>query len=213
MGTPVKRQPLSRERVLGAALALVDREGLEAISMRRLGEELGVEAMSLYNHVASKTALLDGVFEAILGELPPAPRVKSWQATLRERARALRAALIAHPRALPLFATRPAVTPAAIRHVEEILDVLGQAGFSPGDALSTLNVLVAFVVGHALATHGPSRPEDQARPLYEQLADSEFPRVRAAARRLGSHDVAEEFGFGLDTLIAGLERRAKKRAP
>src|SRR5258706_12286391 len=91
------RVALSRERVLEAALQIVDEEGLEAISMRRLGEALGVEAMSLYNHVENKAAILDGVFERVLSELPPAKRTGSWKAALKERARALRAVLRKHP--------------------------------------------------------------------------------------------------------------------
>src|SRR5262245_13473224 len=103
--------------------------------MRRIGDELGVEAMSLYNHVANKAAIVDGIFEAGLAELPAAKRAPSWQAALRDRARALRAVLRAHPYTLPIFATRPAVTPASIAHVEAVLDVLRSAGFSAADAL------------------------------------------------------------------------------
>src|SRR5258706_5684902 len=109
------RVALSRERVLEAALQIVDREGLEAISMRRLGDALGVEAMSLYNHVPNKAAVLDGVFERVLAELPVLkPGRKSWRAVLKAQALALRDVLAAHPNALPLFATRPAVTEASL---------------------------------------------------------------------------------------------------
>jgi len=134
---PPKREALSRERILRTALDLVDREGLEAISMRRVGEELGVEAMSLYNHVANKAAILDGIFETVLAELRAPKRSPTWQAALGDRARALRAILRAHPNALPIFATRPAVTPASIAHVEAVLAALRDAGFSADDALST----------------------------------------------------------------------------
>jgi len=206
----MKREALSRERILRTALGIVDREGLDAISMRRVGEELGVEAMSLYHHVAGKAAILDGVFEIILDELPAAKRSASWQTALRERARALRAHLRAHPNALPIFATRPAATPASIAHVEAVLGILRGAGFSPDDALSALQVLSAFVVGHTVATHSPRRPGEDTRPRYDELAEAQFPHVREAARILASHDVEAEFELGVDAMLRGLEAR---RAP
>ena len=164
-----KREALSRERILQAALLIVDGEGLEAISMRRVGEALGVEAMSLYNHVASKAAILDGIFETILDELPAPEKTSSWREALRDRALGLRAVLMAHPKALPLFATRPAVTPASIAHLEAVFEVLRGAGFSAKDALGVLHVISAYVIGHTLAAFAPAAPGEEARPAYEQL--------------------------------------------
>jgi AcrR family transcriptional regulator len=208
--TPAKRTALSRERILRAALAIVDREGLEAISMRRIGEELRVEAMSLYNHVGGKAAILDGIFELVLAEMPPARRASSWQADLRGRARSLRAVLRAHPNALPLFASRPAVTPASLAHVEAVLEVLRSAGFSADDALSAMQVLFSFVVGHTLASYAPERPGEGAAPAYERLSEAEFPRVRELARLLPAHDVERELELGLEALLAGLGRHARR---
>jgi AcrR family transcriptional regulator len=208
---PSKRQALSRERVLRAALAIADREGLDAISMRRVGEELGVEAMSLYNHVQNKAAILDGIFEMVLAEVPQTRTTGTWQAALRDRARALRSAFGAHPNALPLFATRPAVTPASIAHVEEVLDVLRTAGFSADQALSAMEVLVAFVVGHSTAAYATRRPDEESRPLYQQLDEARFPRVREMARLLPARNIDKEFDFGLDAMIAGLERHLRRR--
>ena len=122
-----KREALSRQRILQAALAIVDREGLDAISMRRVGQELGVEAMSLYNHVTNKADLLDGIFEAVLAELPPPRRTNTWSKALRGGARGLRAVLRAHPAVIPIFAARPAVTPASLVHVESALLTLRNA--------------------------------------------------------------------------------------
>ena len=209
--TPIRREALSRDRILRAALAIVDREGLEAISMRRVGEELGVEAMSLYNHVVNKAAILDGIFETVLTELPSAKRSASWQAALRDRARALRAVLRAHPNALPIFATRPAVTPASMAHVEQVLDILRTAGFSVADALSALQVLVAFVVSHTVAADSPRRPDEESHPAYDRLGDAQFPRVREAARHLARHDLDDEFEFGLDAMLSGLQVRLSGR--
>src|SRR5579871_4325912 len=118
------RVPLSQERVLRAALEIVDRDGLEALSMRRLGAELGVEAMSLYNHVPSKAVLLDGIYEQILEETGK-PRARgTWLDQARHQARALRRALLAHPNAVSLFATRSAATPAALARLEVELAIL-----------------------------------------------------------------------------------------
>ena len=207
MKTSGKRQPLSRERILRSALAIADREGLEALSMRRIGEALGVEAMSLYNHIPNKAAILDGIFETVLAELPGMKRTASWQRALRDRGRALRAVLRAHPNVLPIFATRPAVTPASMAHVEMVLEVLGTVGLSADDALSTLQVLFAFVVGHTVASHAPRRADEDSQPAYDALSPDEFPRVREAARLLAAHDVEKEFELGLDLLLSGLELR------
>jgi AcrR family transcriptional regulator len=203
-----RREPLSRERILQTAVAIVDREGLDALSMRRVGAELGVEAMSLYNHVGNKAALLDGVLETILDELPPLAKRRAWRATLRERGRALRDVLRAHPHALPLFATRPAVTPASLEHLESALGVLREAGFSPRDALSAFQVLYALVVGHTLGAYGVSR--EASVPDYRALDETAFPRVREAARALSEHDAERELDLGLDALLAGLEARLAK---
>ncbi|HWU85655.1 MAG TPA: TetR/AcrR family transcriptional regulator C-terminal domain-containing protein [Kofleriaceae bacterium] len=208
MKPPPKREALSRERILRAALAIVDLEGLGAISMRRIGDALGVEAMSLYNHVAGKAAILDGIFEIILAEMPAAWPSSSWKSALRDRACALRVVLSAHPHALPLFATRPAVTPASIAHVEAVLDVLRSAGFSASHALSAMQVLLAFVVGHTLATHSPAQPGEESRPAYDELSEAAFPRVLEVARLLPDHDVEQEFELGLEAMLEGLERYA-----
>ncbi len=206
-----KQEPLSRPRVLEAALALLDREGLEAISMRRVGEALGVEAMSLYRYVPSKAALLDGLYEAVLSELPEPSPAKSASGVLAERARALRAAFRQHPHALPLFASRPAVTRASIAHVEFVLDALHRSGFSAKDALRILQVTFAFVLGHALGSYSPRRADEASHPDYASLGEDSFPQVRAAARALAHHDPEEEFEFGLAALLAGLGLRSSRR--
>lgn len=203
--------PLTRETILRAALALVDAEGLEAVSMRRVGMSLGVEAMSLYNHVPSKAAVLDGIFEMVLAELPLPKRRGTWKATLRERARALRGVLMAHPNALPLFSARPAVTPASLAHVELVLASLRAAGVSAERALGAFQILSAFVIGHTAAAHSPVRAEDASRARYEDLSADAFPRVREAAALLPTHDVAREFEFGLEVFLSGLELQLSPR--
>ncbi|MFT3774988.1 MAG: TetR/AcrR family transcriptional regulator C-terminal domain-containing protein [Minicystis sp.] len=204
------RAPLSRERVLATALAIVDAEGLDALTMRRLGSELGVEAMSLYHHVPGKAALLDGLHEAILGEMAAPRRGRDWVETLRGMARSFRRVLLAHPRALPIFGARPAVTEASLRHVEAALAVLRGAGLSARDSVSAFQVIVAFVVGHALAEVGPILGGEPADPRYATLDPESFPHLSGVVAELGEHDVEAEFEFGLDLLLTGLRARAER---
>lgn len=146
-----RKTPLDREAILDAALAILDRDGLEGLSMRKLGAEVGVEAMSLYNHVPNKDALLDGIHERILMALE-LPSARTWQALLRHQARALHRVLHAHPHAIPLFATRPAATPAAVAQLERYLHVLVKAGFPEATAISVIQLVAQLVVGHAMWT-------------------------------------------------------------
>ena len=204
-------QPLSRERILEAALEIVDREGLAALSMRRLGDALGVEAMSLYNHVPNKAALHDGVYEQILESVAPAPKKATWKEHALHQGRALRDALARHPRAIPLFASRPATTHASLARLEGQLRVLRAAGLAPLEALHTIQIVVAFVVGHAMWSFG--RPgDDTAPPPYEGLDPHAFPHVREVAKALVRYDPAQEFAIGLEALVDGLARAHKKRA-
>ncbi len=142
--------------------------------MRRVGDALGVEAMSLYRYVPSKAALLDGLYEAVLAELPEPPPARRLGLVLRERSFALRSALRAHPHALPLFASRPAVTPASIAHVEFVLEALARAGLSPGRALGVLQVIFAFVIGHTLASYSPRRTDEVSFADYAALDEERF---------------------------------------
>ena len=200
-----RRDPLTRDRVLRAAVDVVDHEGIEALSMRRLGQELGVEAMSLYRYVPSKADLLDGIYGIILAEIVVPRAAGEWQTTTRLYARAFRKALVAHPNALSLFATRPAVTPASLRHVESGLALLRGVGFEVEDAVSAFQVVVTFVVGHTLSTHAPAGDDaERSTPAYRDLEPSEFPALIEAAATLADRDPDQEFEFGLDVVLAGL---------
>ncbi|MDP3274777.1 MAG: TetR/AcrR family transcriptional regulator C-terminal domain-containing protein [Deltaproteobacteria bacterium] len=206
-----KREVLTREVVLRAALAVVDCDGLDALSMRRVGEALGVEAMSLYRYVDNKAAMLDGIFEAVLAELAPSKKTRSWRSALRARAMAFRRVLRAHPNALPVFATRPAVTDRALVQVEEVLEILRSAGFSVTDSLFAMQSVLAFVIGHTVTSYGTTRHDEGAEPAYSKLDGDRFARVREIAEVLPTHDVEEEFAFGLELLISGLRRRLSKQ--
>lgn len=193
----MRKQPLSREVILDAALDLLDREGLDGLSMRKLGSSLGVEAMSLYNHVANKDALLDGLHERILTSLESPPATRNWQTFARHQAHALHRALQAHPHAVPLFATRPAATPAAVARLEQYVGVLVDAGFKPMDALSLVQLVSQLVVGHVMWTSGVD-----AIVLDEATPTSGSHLERAVAK--WSPD--RELELGIDALLHGFER-------
>jgi AcrR family transcriptional regulator len=194
----VRRQPLTRDAILDAALALLDRHGLASLSMRRLGAALGVEAMSLYNHIPSKDALLDGLHERVLLSLEPPPaQARHWQAFARHQAHALHRALLAHPNAIPLFATRPAATPGSIARLDRYLAVLLQAGFKPLDALSVVQLVAQLVVGHAMWTTSIEMAvTDEPAP----------PHVAQVERVLDRWDPDRELELGIDALLHGFER-------
>src|SRR5438270_4829327 len=167
LSTPV-RAPITRSRVAEAALAVVDRDGLEALSMRRLGAELGVEGMAVYRHFPNKAAVLAGVGEVLLAELViPPPSDVPWQTVFREVARAYRALLLEHPHAIPLLAALPLSDPAAARAAGAVMAQLRNAGFDAPSALKTLATITSYVVGVAQWEVGtaPLRAEGQAVAL------------------------------------------------
>ena len=199
---------IQRSDLLAAALAIVDAEGLGGLSMRRLGERLGVEAMSLYNHVPDKAAVLDAVHEAVLGELELPRRTGHWRRDARGLARAFRRTLLRHPHAVPLFAERPAFTPGSLAHVERALDVLRPGFPNLRDRIAIVQVAVAYVVGHV----AQSLPRASGRiPAYSALDPEAFPNLAHLEPALAGYDVEAEFEFGLAALLRGFEARPRRR--
>jgi AcrR family transcriptional regulator len=199
-----ERAGLSRDRILDAALAMADRDGLEKLSMRRLGEELGVDAMTVYHHVPNKDALLDGLVERVLTEAVPEELHGPWPQALRSYAWALRAALLRHPGALPLAVTRPATTPATLRVGERGLELLREAGFPLGRALDMVNTLSVFVVGHTLAEVRGSPTEGPGSAAWVAGLDpADFPLLVQAAREGAGTSDEERFRFAVEALLSG----------
>jgi TetR/AcrR family tetracycline transcriptional repressor len=184
---------LTRERVIAAALAIVDRDGIDRLTMRALGSELGVDPMAAYHHLPSKAAVLDGVVEAVLSEIPLATPAGPWEERLAALARGYRAALRAHPNALPLVATRPDVTPVALRLLDSAVGILLEAGATPAAAVTTVHAISVFVVGHALDESGEPAPAPEL---------DAYPHLAAIA----SVEPGDTFEAGLAALIAGLAR-------
>lgn len=188
-----RTQPaLSRERVLRAALDLVDREGVEALTMRRLAHELGVTPMALYNHVGDKSELLDGIADQVVRELATPDAGLPWQERVRTCMTELRRVCLEHPNAVPLIQTTRATTPALLRPFELVVDALEQAGLPAGRALEAWSALVGLTLGH----------------LTYQLGG------HLTASR--DFDFDDAFAFALDALIAGLsppQPRGRVRGP
>jgi AcrR family transcriptional regulator len=203
---PAPRARLTRATVLAAALAAIDEEGLDALTMRRLGRRLGVEAMALYHHVGSKDELLDGVVETLLESVTPPSADLAWEAWLRDFAAAHRLLAHGHPHAFRLVALRPLRTAGALRSLERFLDVLLRAGFTPDDALGTVQAVTSFVSGFALEELADAGGEASGRFVDDLDADA-FPHLRALTPRLRRLGPDERFAFGVDVLVAGLRAR------
>jgi AcrR family transcriptional regulator len=207
------RVPLSRERVLRAALALADKGGLEALSMRNLGQGLGVEAMSLYNHVANKDDILDGIVDLVFGEIAlPADGV-DWKTALRRRAISAHQALLRHRWAPSLMQSRTRPGPATLRHHDSVLGSLRTAGFTLVMAAHAISVVDGYIYGFALQQINlPLQSREQVAEvggdILRQLT-GEYPHlaemITQHAMKPG-YDYADEFDFGLDLILDGLER-------
>jgi AcrR family transcriptional regulator len=210
--TKQRRAPLSRDRILRAAVSMADAEGIDALTMRKLAGQLQVEAMSLYNHVANKDDLLDGMIELVAAEIEAPGEDAGWKAAIRQRAISAHDALLRHPWSSILWASRMNVGPARMRHMDAMLRELREAGFEPGLLDVAFHTLENHVVGHALqASSFPFDADDlpalSARYL-EAFPAEEFPDLAAHIRHHMERPANEvsSFEFGLDSILDGLER-------
>lgn len=207
-----RRAPLTRERVLRAALHLADEEGLEALSMRRLAQELGVEAMSLYNHVAGKDDLLDGIADMVVGEIEVPAIGADWKAAMRRRATSAHEVFLRHPWAPLLIGSRVNVGPAMLRYVNATLGCLREAGFSFELADRAWNAIDSHVYGFTIQELNfplePSEYASAARMFLPRLPADEYPYMRALTELVieGVHRGVHDFQFGLELILDGLER-------
>ncbi|MHC6592044.1 TetR/AcrR family transcriptional regulator C-terminal domain-containing protein [Arthrobacter sp. C152] len=217
------KRPLSRGIVLAKALELVDAEGLDALTMRRLGQELGRDPMSLYRYAENRAALLDGVAELVLGQLSVTADDADWKARLRTIAHGLRLLALKHPNVVPLLVTRPLSTPlglrplGTLRPLEHILSLLVAAGFRPADALHVYRAFYGFLYGHILNelqefVVDPEENEALLRLGLHRLPAKEFPRLRALAPSLAEYDGEAELDQGLTILLSGLEAQLSGQA-
>ena len=208
--------PMTRELVLRTALEIIDEDGVEGLSMRRLGRALGRDPMALYRYAASKPELLDGVAELILDELTVDTQDDDWAAQLRTVARDFRRLALAHPKVVPLLVTRPLSTPLAarppgtLRPLEATLTLLTRAGFTAVDALHIYRSFFGFLHGHVLnelqeLVDNRDETDDLLRLGLHRLPLREFPLLRSLAPVLAAYDGAAELERGLDILLSGLK--------
>lgn len=203
-----KRRPLNRERILQAAVNFVDREGLEALSMRKLGADLGVEAMSLYNHVPSKGALLDGMVEVLLRGMEVPPESEDWETRVREAYRRFRRLAHEHPNVFQLLIVRPPDTMDGAWLVETFLETLHRAGFDIRAALQAYRTLTSFTVGYVISEiRGFAMEPGEERVGAHGLSADDFPRLSELTPHLGGIDRDAEFESGLDIILSGLTKQ------
>ncbi len=215
VSTAVGTGKITRDVVLATALQLIDRDGADALSMRRLGQALGRDPMALYRYAPNKAALLDGVTEIVLTQLSVDPADPDWAGQLRAVGRDFRRLALAHPHVVPLLVTRPLATPlglrppGTLRPLEDILTLLTRAGFSGADALHVYRALFGFLYGHVLnelqeLVENPDETDDVLRLGLYRLPIGEFPLLRSLAPDLVRYDGAAELEHGLDILLSGL---------
>lgn len=207
--------PLTRDRIIRAALDLIEREGEDALSMRRVAAELGAGVMSLYNHVPNKAALLDGVAEYIMHGMDVAvdPSMP-WSDRARAFMLAYRKMSQDYPRAVTLVVTRRIGLPAAMRPVEQALAIAEEAGFEGEPAIRIVRALHAYAIGVQMRDAGVVQMfeslSDESQSL-DKLDPAEFPHVLAQRDQILRHDPQADFEFGLDLLIDSITRLAPER--
>jgi AcrR family transcriptional regulator len=212
--TRTPRVPLSRERVLHAAVALADESGSESLSMRKLGEAVGVEAMSLYHYVASKDDLLDGMIDVVFGEIALPSHCDDWKGAMRQRALSARRVLSRHGWAIRFMESRTSPGPATLRHHDAVLGCLRNAGFSIQQAASAFSVLDSYIYGFALQERSlpfdtPERTADLAHAMLDRFPADAYPHLRELLTEqvlLPGYAYGNEFEFGLDLILEGLDR-------
>lgn len=208
-----KRTPLTRERLLGAAIAVADAGGIEALTMRSLADELGVKPMSLYHHVANKEAIIDGIIDVVFSEIDLPPADQDWRSALRRRADSARAVLRRHPWATPLMESRSHPGAATLRHHDAVIGTLRRGGFPVALAAHAYSLLDSYIYGFALEEAAlPFETQNAGEAAVDFMAQfdpQDYPHlVEMAVKHImqPGYDYGDEFDFGLELILDGLER-------
>jgi AcrR family transcriptional regulator len=212
----VERVALSRQRVLGAAVALADAQGVEALSMRKIAQELGVVPMALYKHVANKDELLDGMVDVVVGEIDPPLTGGDWKTAIRQRVLSARSALLRHPWASRVMESRTDPTPAVLEYMDSMIGIFRAGGFSIDLTHHAMHAMGSRLLGFTqelfddTAGPGPGMETEMLRQLAQN-----YPYITELVMAI-THDEASvvgqgcddqfEFEFALDLMLAGLER-------
>jgi len=207
------RLPLSRDRILQAALELTDEGGIESLTMRKLGQALGFEAMSLYNHVANKDDVLDGILDLVLGESEPPSPAGDWDAAIRASAVSVHDALRHHPWACTLLMAPGRVRPARLRYMDLLLGRLREAGFSPETTYHAYHVLDGHIFGFSLWETSHTYTAEEVSNFVAKFAQTitveAYPYLHEHAQQHfseGPHREVSAFEFGLDLIVDGLKK-------
>lgn len=212
---PPDRPALSRDRIVEAGVAFADRHGLSALTMRKLAAELGVEAMSLYNHISNKADLLDAMVDAMVGQIDAPRPGRDWKAELRRRAITARDLFLAHPWMPGLWVQQSNPGPHMLRYVDATIGCIVEAGFSYPMADEIWHALDSHIYGFTLQElNFPFEPEtyaQQARDNLDMIPVEIFPHLHEMARLVatGQHKGINDFTLGLDILLDGFESRLK----
>ena len=209
---PGRPARVRREQILTAAAALADEGGIEAVTMRSIGQQLGVEAMSLYRHVRDKDDVLDGIVDLVFAEIDLPPPGMEWKTAMRRRAISARDVLVRHPWAIGLMESRTQPGPANLRHHDAVLGSLRGAGFTTVKAVRAYNILDSYIYGFALQEVSlPFRTteelSEQSGVILRQMPAGEYRHLADAATELAASGFvySDEFEFGLDLILEGLE--------
>jgi AcrR family transcriptional regulator len=213
-GSGMARVAVTRQRALEAAVGLADAGGIGAVTMRAVAQELGVEAMSLYHHVANKGDILDGMVDVVFAQIALPEPGGDWRAEMSRRAHSAREALRSHPWAVGLMESRTTPGPATLRHHDAVLGCLRSAGFPIPLTAHAYAALDSYVYGFALQEvtlpfESGEQTQELAATMMEQFPTGEYPHlVELAVEHVmrPGYSFADEFGFGLDLLLDGLER-------
>jgi AcrR family transcriptional regulator len=211
------RIPLSLERICKAALAIIDADGLEALSMRRLASDLGVSAMALYNHVPNKDALLECVTQQLLQQIDlGGPPTGDWMGTLKAAVLSFRRVLLAHPNTVVLLQEKRTVTPESLTPIEWSLSILRSAGLDTRAAINAHRCIVGYTMGHVAMQctdpfNNPDRAVGEVELRQQQLSPEQFPHLLEALPLLLDFDQDESFESGIDFILRGIRAQIERR--
>ena len=210
------RTPLSRDRILETALRLADEGGLESLSMRKLGHALGVEAMSLYNHVANKDDVIDGIVDLVMAETDAPPATEDWEVAIRSSAVSIHDALRRHPWAASLLMLR--ARPGRLRYMDSLLRLLRDAGFSAETTYTSYHVLDGHIFGFSLWENSHVYTAEQLAEMEElfktTITFEAYPHLREHAEQHfaeGPHRDVSAFEFALDLILDGMKRELARQ--
>jgi hypothetical protein len=208
----VPQIPLSRKRILLAAIHLADEGGLESLSMRKIAQELGVQAMSLYNHVANKDDMLDGIVDIVIGEIEVPDLGVDWQTAMRRRANSAHVVLLRHPWATMPIVSRINVGPAMLRYIDATLGCLCEAGFSFELVDRAWNAIDSHIYGFTLQElNFPIATTEYAKVAQDyipQIPPDKYPYMNRLTHHIidGDYDGIADFNFGLELILSGLDK-------